>query len=813
MASPPPLEIQPSDETDSLYTDAASVAISEPNYVDALSVSAADDKQEVYCDVSSSSNIGTLNTASSGSPDSSFHDAEEVQPLREQPTMNEVSQQPPMNGDHHQYQDDRRVYFELEKRESTGEDTADESQTQKADGKFKGKTLTKAKVNVAARARLFEVTNADTKDDVTYDIPPPRSTANDIDGAPGKRSSLPSRNDVYEITVFGDSNQGNKDFQSNLEGSGIYEVVGNSQAPKTAASKPDSSEEQGPLVCSAKSKPSPPSPSTPTELSGSGGFLTCKQGTPRQDPVQVFLPSHNEIETEYNRLQFSRNAEPKSTPEEAGYHSLDRHRSSPRDPSTSEPIYDCAENIGNRHSWDSEEWSDGSWGSSEFEEDETEEGYMAEPEFPAPTKPLPRKPRQSNSDSLHRFPALLNKFKPNRAPIYEDIDAVCLPVTINTSKHPPPALPPPPPGLSDSETKRRCVVELTISSERSYIDSLERIVQEYEKQILEVIPHPKAHVRSVFRESREILNHHKMFQIQLSDTVRSWDKDGMIGDIFTASFSKSMLVDAYSNYVNNFAAGMDEIRTVQQNRPNFEEFLKNKEKSSYDRLSIFGLMVKPIQRFPQFIMLLQDLIKYTSHSHKDRRHLQLALTELENVTHKLNERKRLSEQYFQATQTMQLLPRQLPSQVLSSRNMEKPRRLIRFDNFDQIDGEMENMKSSTRRLILMDDLLVCVKVGLKDQDGFMMERYRLKWAARLCDVDLKDTAMTPDMRNVVKMDPKRLNMLASQLEKPAEDPFHLYADLRDMLHDLTVFGNITNLMQSLRRNYQGYVSGSVRSVS
>ena len=33
---------------------------------------------------------------------------------------------------------------------------------------------------------------------------------------------------------------------------------------------------------------------------------------------------------------------------------------------------------------------------------------------------------------------------------------------------------------------------------------------------------------------------------------------------------------------------------------------------------------------------------------------------------------------------MQLLPRQLPSHVLSSRNMEKQRRLIRFDNFDQI---------------------------------------------------------------------------------------------------------------------------------
>jgi hypothetical protein len=45
----------------------------------------------------------------------------------------------------------------------------------------------------------------------------------------------------------------------------------------------------------------------------------------------------------------------------------------------------------------------------------------------------------------------------------------------------------------------------------------------------------------------------------------------------------------------------------------------------------------------------------------------------------------------------------------------------------------------------------------------MMERYRLKWAVRLSDVDLKDAAMAPDMRNVMKMDHKRLAALSAQL--------------------------------------------------
>lgn len=51
----------------------------------------------------------------------------------------------------------------------------------------------------------------------------------------------------------------------------------------------------------------------------------------------------------------------------------------------------------------------------------------------------------------------------------------------------------------------------------------------------------------------------------------------------------------------------------------------------------------------------------------------------------------------------------------------------------------------------------------RDQDGFMMERYRLKWAARLCDLEVKDTAMTLDMCSVLKMDSTRLNILTAQL--------------------------------------------------
>ncbi|GFN92550.1 rho guanine nucleotide exchange factor 10 [Plakobranchus ocellatus] len=436
----------------------------------------------------------------------------------------------------------------------------------------------------------------------------------------------------------------------------------------------------------------------------------------------------------------------------------------------------------------------------------------------APDKPLPAKPQKQKGFSPKNF---FQGQTPGPAIFYQSSETGCLPVYINPEKHPPPELPPTPEGLTENQKKRRLIIELIISSERSYLESLERIIKDYERALLEFIPGPKSSLRPVFREMREIICHHKMFQIELAEAVKNWDHDEKIGDIFTASFSKTMLVRAYSVYVNNFAQAMEEIRSLQRSRQNFDEFLKKQEKLGADRLSIFGLMVKPVQRFPQFIMVLQDLIKFTPTAHCDRRSLQLALTELENVAFKLNERKRHSEQKFQAKQVTRSFMRQKMSNLLggSSTGLEGDtggiggllgggkdgeRRLIRCDDVEQVFGDFGNMKSKPRRLILMNDLIMCCKVIEKEQGGFRAEKLDLKWAARLIDLELKDTGLTPDMQKVLKKEPGKIHLMSAQIEKPEDDPFHLYADLREMLHDYNVLEQVVSLLGSLKRSYTSH---------
>uniref|UniRef100_A0A672YKI9 Rho guanine nucleotide exchange factor (GEF) 10-like a n=1 Tax=Sphaeramia orbicularis TaxID=375764 RepID=A0A672YKI9_9TELE len=207
-----------------------------------------------------------------------------------------------------------------------------------------------------------------------------------------------------------------------------------------------------------------------------------------------------------------------------------------------------------------------------------------------------------------------------------------------------------------------------IQSERSYLESLRRILQEYHRPLLEADPRilsPRK-IRPIFYRIREITQCHSMFQIALASRVAEWDSSEKIGDLFVASFSKSMVLDVYSDYVNNFTNAMALIKKACMSKPAFLEFLKKKQASSVDRITLYGLMVKPIQRFPQFILLLQDMLKNTPKGHVDRLPLQLALTELEMLAEKLNEQKRVADQIAETQQLARSVSDRLLSKQLNS---------------------------------------------------------------------------------------------------------------------------------------------------
>ncbi|XP_030632625.1 rho guanine nucleotide exchange factor 10-like protein [Chanos chanos] len=116
-------------------------------------------------------------------------------------------------------------------------------------------------------------------------------------------------------------------------------------------------------------------------------------------------------------------------------------------------------------------------------------------------------------------------------------DAGYLDVTVSESKHPPAELGPMPDGLSSQQIIRRHILGSIVQSERNYLESLKRILQEYQRPLLEAEPRilsPRK-IRPIFFRLREITQCHSMFQIALASRVAEWDVSEKIGDLFVAS--------------------------------------------------------------------------------------------------------------------------------------------------------------------------------------------------------------------------------------------------------------------------------------
>uniref|UniRef100_A0A8C4LN32 Rho guanine nucleotide exchange factor 10 n=1 Tax=Equus asinus asinus TaxID=83772 RepID=A0A8C4LN32_EQUAS len=374
-------------------------------------------------------------------------------------------------------------------------------------------------------------------------------------------------------------------------------------------------------------------------------------------------------------------------------------------------------------------------------------------------------------------------------------------------RHPEAVLTPMPEGLSQQQVVRRYILGSVVDSEKNYVDALKRILEQYEKPLSEMEPKilSERKLKMVFYRIKEVLQCHCLFQIALASRVAEWDAVETIGDVFVASFSKSMVLDAYSEYVNNFSTAVAILKKTCATKPAFLDFLKQCEESSPDRTTLYSLMMKPIQRFPHFILLLQDMLKNTSKGHPDRLPLQMALTELETLAEKLNERKRDADQRCEIKQIAKAVNERYLNKLLSSGN----RYLVRSDDMIETvyNDRGEIVKTKERRIFMLNDVLMCATVSARNAVISTSQRYLLKWSVPLGHVEVieygsKDGA-GENSRCPPVHPPESLAVVANA--KPNRvymGPGQLYQDLQNLLHDLNVVGQIAQLVGNLKGNYQ-----------
>ncbi|XP_018009908.1 uncharacterized protein LOC108667398 isoform X2 [Hyalella azteca] len=401
-------------------------------------------------------------------------------------------------------------------------------------------------------------------------------------------------------------------------------------------------------------------------------------------------------------------------------------------------------------------------------------------------------------------------------------------------RHQPPSLPSIPTGLTAQQIKRRHIVASIVHSENNYVATLHRLVRDYRKPLEESKPQilSQAKIGTLFHFVYEILQCHTLFRVALCDCVRHWDRDEKIGDVFFACFSKGVVLEIYSEFINNFTRAMELAKLESSRKSVFADFLKMRQVTSPDRLSFFGMMVKPVQRFPQFILFLQDLLKHTPKGHHDRMSLQLALTQLESLAETLNELKRESEQHQAFKATLKQINSKFALRSISEGN----RCLIRQDDLTKLEFGPNGLIKQTkeRRLFLTTDAVICVSVVPRTSDDVTShERLSLKWFHPITEVEVQENNSSLTLSRLLAAGLAQRtsgtgnsslgkttatggrsvydmygSALTSSLVESEAMVGALCAEMNDLMHDYQVVSRIAGLVATLKGSYDG-LSGAV----
>ncbi|KAI4873917.1 hypothetical protein NFI96_018164, partial [Prochilodus magdalenae] len=205
--------------------------------------------------------------------------------------------------------------------------------------------------------------------------------------------------------------------------------------------------------------------------------------------------------------------------------------------------------------------------------------------------------------------------------------------------------------------------------------------------------------------------------------------------------------------------------------------------------------------------------------HADRLPLQMALTELETLAEKLNEKKREADQRCEIRHIAKAMNERYLNKLLSSGT----RYLIRSDDVVETvyNDRGEIIKTKERRLFLLNDVLMCATPNLRSpQEGVSGgvgavvpsgQRFLLKWSVPLSFVELVEFGSSEEMGDSARFPSPHSGEKVVINAKPNKlyvGPGQLYQDLQNLIHDLGLVNQISTMIGSLKGNYQN-VNGTV----
>ncbi|EGG14725.1 pleckstrin domain-containing protein [Cavenderia fasciculata] len=193
--------------------------------------------------------------------------------------------------------------------------------------------------------------------------------------------------------------------------------------------------------------------------------------------------------------------------------------------------------------------------------------------------------------------------------------------------------------MADEAKKRKERAEEMLSTERTYVKQLTCILE------LFIEPVKKNHkfalpeeLLNTFSCLEVILNAHRANILKaLEERMTCWDAKPLMGDIFCNNTS---FIKLYKHYVNNYDRSITSLKQCKEKTPEFKAFVATLDYTEkFSGLNVESFLILPVQRIPRYVLLLQDLLKYTSNDHPDFDQLCEALGTIKDFAETINYKK------------------------------------------------------------------------------------------------------------------------------------------------------------------------------
>ncbi|XP_051580257.1 rho guanine nucleotide exchange factor 17-like isoform X2 [Myxocyprinus asiaticus] len=345
---------------------------------------------------------------------------------------------------------------------------------------------------------------------------------------------------------------------------------------------------------------------------------------------------------------------------------------------------------------------------------------------------------------------------------------------------------------------RKHVIMTLLDTEQSYVESLRTLIQGYMKPL----KHPESSplcdpslVDEMFYQIPEILEHHEQFLEQVLDCVNQWHDKQTVGHLLIQSFSKEILANIYSAYIDNFMNAKDAVRIAKEAKPAFLKFLEQSMRENKEKQALGDLMIKPVQRIPRYELLVKDLLKHTPEDHPDYSFLLDAQKNIKRLAERINTGRRSAEELERETRVMQ----EIEAHIEGIEHILNPQR--KFLRQEMVVEAKTVGGKKDRSLFLFSDLLICTT--LKRKSGSLRRssmslysaasvidtssKYKFMWKLPLEDLEVvKGSNQATNRDNIQKIISRLDEDLSTlgQISKLSETLCFPHQSLDDVIKDL-----------------------------